>query len=759
MKKSLLTIAALNFLLWGCSSEEDITEVKDDDTKVTEETDNTKVTEEPNDTKVTEEPKEGKECPENTNAYYADDEYSELKTDNDSLKQTLGETKRCDLTYPFCRITMNEDDWHNDKFYCARCAPGEIYGKGASGTNGCYSCQSLIASEGECSNGWCVELINRCQNLSHGEAIADILSAEKNEVTLIYDLPQKIRLTYKSQQNSTKGVELKIVEGQNNNCVDFLTQSLVTDDNGVAYLEMKAKIYNCHSARRVKVCVSNADKTDKNDVCTLFTVRTTSSMYEIDQNNNLMIDEYETNSEQDKNKYLESMYDPSDCDSYCHKDSDCEEFCDSAIGYRCSKRCTSDEQCLRILQDDGTWLPMTCRSVAKGGDGRCAYPSFKFVYTIAKNNTTVTMGGYPAGKVSIDWGDGTEIQEIDPAAVNREDIENKISHKYAEGSRTKQYVVEIKGDYRNWSAGCSVKDGIDLYDVQQFGSIGLGWHGGENRSGVDEGSFTNCTNLENMTAKDIPDATKMTNMDSMFAGNEKLTNGYSYTFFNVPNSVSRWDTSHVTSMYHTFLNTGDGDNSEHKGKTFNQNVGRWDVSKVTDMQGMFNSSIRFNQNIGCWDVSNVKDISYMFDWTSSFNQNLGKWNLKSDVKHDNVFYHEKKDYKSAMSLKNYCILRNKVNSDIGWDNIKCYTGVKYGQACKDDNWKAAVAEALKYLIQIDKYKDLTEDEVTCVMIRDPVEGLKDQCSRCDPKDKDCQFTYKDNKYDCPILNGEEDDDA
>ena len=97
----------------------------------------------------------GLQCPENKQGYYADDEYSELKNDDKNLKQTINESGRCSETYPICRITMNEDDWHNDKFYCARCEPGKVYGKGASGEYGCHWCASLVDSETECSGEWC----------------------------------------------------------------------------------------------------------------------------------------------------------------------------------------------------------------------------------------------------------------------------------------------------------------------------------------------------------------------------------------------------------------------------------------------------------------------------------------------------------------------------------------------------------------------------------------------------------------------------
>ena len=215
MKKTNLCIVALSCIFCACSADDDFTEPGDHDVDIEEEN------------------KLGENCPENIQTYYSDDEYSELKNGDNGLKQTIKETGRCNDSYPYCRITMNEEDWRNDKFYCARCAPGEIYGKGASGANGCFSCASLVESEEECSSGWCLELINRCLNELHGDVAVDNLKADKSEVTLIYDLPQTIGITYKSEQNSIKNVELEIVEGQNNNCVDFLTESLVTDRKSV----------------------------------------------------------------------------------------------------------------------------------------------------------------------------------------------------------------------------------------------------------------------------------------------------------------------------------------------------------------------------------------------------------------------------------------------------------------------------------------------------------------------------------------------
>jgi hypothetical protein len=400
---------------------------------------------------------------------------------------------------------------------------------------------------------------------------------------------------------------------------------------------------------------------------------------------------------------------------------------------------------------------MICRE-----DGRCAYPSFLAVYSITENNATVTMGGHTSDKsATIDWGDGT-IESI-PTTTK-----NDLSHTYAKGGKDIKYKVVIKGDYRDWSAGCDPVAGVDLYDVKQFGPIGLGWHGNPRREGVDQGSFTNCTNLEKMTAKDIPDSTKLTNMDSMFGGN----NGNpGYTFFNAPNSVSRWDTSNVTSMYHTFINAGDGDHGENYYRAFNQDIGRWNVSKVKDMEGMFLGAIRFNQDISCWNMSKVENISEMFFMANDFNQNLSKWNLTNlPANGHNFTFRCENGHNGDISLKNYCILRERVDGENlgrdggasedpcrarpapfnygsaccaaqchrdtsaglcnGYEDEFCGTnaaglyGYDYGKTCDADpktgqpRYIALVNNCLsKYLSKTKEFSHLTEDTVTCHHIR------------------------------------------
>lgn len=473
----------------------------------------------------------------------------------------------------------------------------------------------------------------------------EVQVANDSKITLYYDIPQTIKVDLKEGH-----ADLKV---ESNNCINILTDSLVTDANGIATLDIQARLFNCENGKKVKVCVDDIVAEFKNEEnCVEFIVRTTSNDDEIDANHNLMFDIYETN--KDKDKF--ANYDPKDCESFCHDDGDCEDFCDSAIGFRCSTRCTSDDQCIKYQDDDDNWVQMVCRE-----DGRCAYPSFVAVYNIGEANTTVTMGGKPMNDhVTIDWGDGTDIETI-PTSTD-----SNLSHTYAKKG---QYYVEIKGDYRDWTAGCKYTLGdsytpiVALYDVLQFGSIGLGYS-----EKLKQGSFWNCYELNRMSAKDIPISTKLTDMTKMFgAAAEGM-------LFNDP-AITRWDTSNVTSMQDTFVNGGrtNGHTNGIKSDGFNQNIGRWNTSKVTTMNSMFFNAVIFNQPIGCWNTSNVEDISKMFTFTQTFNQYLGDWDLSKVTQHDCVFRYENGKV-GKISLKNYCALRSRVNNEnIGRDGDRSDT--------------------------------------------------------------------------------------
>lgn len=76
---------------------------------------------------------------------------------------------------------------------------------------------------------------------------------------------------------------------------------------------------------------------------------------------------------------------------------------------------------------------------------------------------------------------------------------------------------------------------------------------------------------------------------------------FSHAFmFNQP--LESWDTSNVTSFYHTFWNA----------YVFNQPLASWNTSNVTNMAAMFAGTRAFNQPIGNWDTSKVTEMLSMF---------------------------------------------------------------------------------------------------------------------------------------------------
>ncbi|SEV81185.1 BspA family leucine-rich repeat surface protein [Kaistella antarctica] len=121
--------------------------------------------------------------------------------------------------------------------------------------------------------------------------------------------------------------------------------------------------------------------------------------------------------------------------------------------------------------------------------------------------------------------------------------------------------------------------------------------------------FYDFKNLQ-ITATDIPDFSKVTNMSSMFN---------SCTNFSIANNINSWNVGNVTDMNYMFAST----------PAFNKNIGSWDVGKLQNMSGMFSNALLFNQNIGVWNVSNVTNMNYTFYNANAFNQNIAAWNVSN----------------------------------------------------------------------------------------------------------------------------------
>jgi len=164
------------------------------------------------------------------------------------------------------------------------------------------------------------------------------------------------------------------------------------------------------------------------------------------------------------------------------------------------------------------------------------------------------------------------------------------------------YDIEILGDFPNIEFEYrGINDACKITDIKQWGD----------NIWVHRLAFYDCSELL-VTATDIPDFSKVTNMDYMFGSCSSLTTL----------DVSNWDVSSVISMYNMF-------NSCSSLTTLD--VSNWDVSSVTSMSSMFSAcSLLTTLDVSNWDVSSVTSMDYMFGWCRSLTTlNVSDWDISS----------------------------------------------------------------------------------------------------------------------------------
>ena len=200
-----------------------------------------------------------------------------------------------------------------------------------------------------------------------------------------------------------------------------------------------------------------------------------------DANHNGLRDEFETATDQG---------------TPCRKYADCEQFCDSAIGYVCSTKCTSDAQCI-----DG----YLCRS-----DGRCSPEAFETVWEVGETDRIVDfpVQYLRACDFRIEWGDGT-------APEAHTSCPNELKHEYAEAG---QYRVRITGVIDGWTMCDGLLIGINnnancwqsscsnkLKEIASFGPVKMG-----------RAVFSQCKTPIKMPLNDVPNAESLEYMDRYF---------------------------------------------------------------------------------------------------------------------------------------------------------------------------------------------------------------------------------------------------
>ncbi len=390
------------------------------------------------------------------------------------------------------------------------------------------------------------------------------------------------------------------------------------DDSGLICCkdECKNGCYTDGSCKGAKTC-DNGCAT--NEYCK----ESENLCYLIDANWNHMDDRSETAPTQGK-----------DCrvDKDCNSGSYYKGFCDSFLGYKCSTKCTKNEQCVDNELDDFHYI---CRK-----DGRCAPDEFVTVWDIdinqlhnhPHNDIDQLLMFYETDdsscNIAIDWGDNTKCGHWDDDTTETKSccIGTEIYHRY---EKSGEYTIRIKGKYvfanpdendRMFSAKTMLRE------VKAFGQVGLGLY-----------SFNNASHLVRLSDVDIPDSSQLKSMERFFqeatslskndnawsipienwdVSNVKSMNGtFASASFNQP--LAKWNVASVTTMEKMFNNN----------TIFNQPLEEWDVSNVTNMTSMFYNASAFNQPIEKWDVSNVTDMRSMFSGASAFNQPIGKWDV------------------------------------------------------------------------------------------------------------------------------------
>lgn len=338
--------------------------------------------------------------------------------------------------------------------------------------------------------------------------------------------------------------------------------------------------------------------------------------------------------------HIHDRYESNLVNEHCNSDKNCNvaggEFCDSAMGYKCSVKC-SEKTCV-----DG----FVCRS-----DGRCASEYFTTVWDEKIRNGKESLLFHVSGckseiEVCWDWKDD-EVCEWDKITECSKDWK----HTYESGDG--DVTIKIKGEldgvnfYRDCvvgaNEGCEINESICcmLLEVQSFGLTGFStWHDGNKnwkgeKNNVDRGVFEQCYMLRKISDVDIPNPKKLNTMSRMFLD---------ACSFNSP--IEQWDVSNVTDMWKLLSMpnciadavAGQGQSCFNMYPVFNQPINRWNVSNVINMNNTFQSLPSFNQPLNDWDVSKVTDMGGMFAHAVAFNYPLDKWKVERVTNMRSMFY-------------------------------------------------------------------------------------------------------------------------
>ena len=259
-------------------------------------------------------------------------------------------------------------------------------------------------------------------------------------------------------------------------------------------------------------------------------------------------------------------------------------------------------------------------------------------WTIPSANTEIKLPVTGTGlNITVDWGDGTEIEQVTTAFP---------THIYAEAGT---YEIKVRGNCPEWgyassSTSSSTTNNFYAYTkyltkVKQFGELNATKYG-----------FSWCTNLTEVSGENLVTSKtfeKVTDMSYMFCNCTQLTSL----------DVSRFNTSNVTDMCGMFMgcsgvtnldvsefNTSNVTNLRYmfsgcSGLT-KLNISNFGTSNVTDMRGMFNDcSTLTDLDVSKFNTSNVTDMSGMFNGCSSLaNLDVSGFNTSNVTDMNSMFF-------------------------------------------------------------------------------------------------------------------------
>lgn len=298
-------------------------------------------------------------------------------------------------------------------------------------------------------------------------------------------------------------------------------------------------------------------------------------------------------------------------------------------------------------------------------------PVFESTWQTTGSDDTITLPLVNGGTYSfnVDWGDGS-----DDDITAWDQLE--ATHTY---STEDLYTVSITGTIDGFRFNNS-GDKLKIRNIESWGPLEL----------ISDKWFYGCSSLT-VTATDIP-TINTTNMTAAFRLCQQLTTIPNISQWNVSavtvldstfrqctnfnDDLSGWDTSSVTDLSWTFMDSGfntslngwDVSNVVWLYQTFylsvfnapldewelntlsavdcttmfantpfNQDISGWNTSAIIVMFEMFGSNTAFNQDISGWDVSSVEDMGFMFNGCTSFDQNLGGWDITSMTDASDMF--------------------------------------------------------------------------------------------------------------------------